>query len=43
MNPSPPARETATANVGPANARIGALTINGVFIHGYEREMVVMS
>ncbi|KAH2995013.1 hypothetical protein KXV52_002901, partial [Aspergillus fumigatus] len=39
----PPARETATARVGPDMTRIGALTINGVLIHGYEREMVVMS
>jgi hypothetical protein len=35
MNPSPPAEETATANSGPAMTRIGAPTMNGVFVHGY--------
>lgn len=35
--PSPPARDVAIANAGPAMTRIGALTMKGVDAQGYER------
>jgi hypothetical protein len=35
--PRPPARDVARANAGPAMTRIGALTIKGVDVQGYER------